>query len=312
MQVDWRKLANELGAVNIYSSHLGLAAIEEILGEDFFRQAVEYCLRLEEGWCLSEGVLRILRPLGMKHCYDIYKNSNDPEERQAAVWLLKYTSDREVLEYIPEFLADPDENIQGTIFQILDQMLFWRAIHYEDIIPILESAANHPNQEIRKLATRFVNEETIQGMNDFTEKVTGVLICELSNWKKRLKFETIHGLDLRCVPWFGQLELSFLTDKEDFDLPDAYSEEYYSKWRLDNLPYFSSEIEEATQWMQEEVEKSVASLKCTELFLSACVSALKSSKVQKILRKYNLAQNFQITVFNHNSSFPRKNYYLTS
>ena len=278
MQVDWRKLANELGAVNIYSSHLGLAAIEEILGEDFFRQAVEYCLRLEEGWCLSEGVLRILRPLGMKHCYHIYKNSNDPEERQAAVWLLKYTSDREVLEYIPEFLADPDENIQRTIFPILDQMLFWRAIHYEDIVHILESATNHPNQEIRKLVIEFGSEQIIEGMTNFIEKLIGGLIRELYHWRRRLKFETIHGFDLRCIPWHGQLEISFLTDKEDFDLSNAYSDEYYSKWRLGDLPYCNSEIEDAKQWMQGEVEKSGVSLKCTELFLNACVTALKSSK----------------------------------
>ena len=45
MQVDWRKLATEIGAVNIHGSHLSLAAIEAILGEDFFRQAVEHCLQ---------------------------------------------------------------------------------------------------------------------------------------------------------------------------------------------------------------------------------------------------------------------------
>jgi hypothetical protein len=311
MRVEWTKLAREIGAVNIYSTHLSLAAIETILGEDFFVQVVDYCISLEEGWCLAEGVLRILRPLGMKHCYNIYKTSNDREERQRAIWLLKYASDRKVLEYIPEFLADPDDNIQEIVFQILDQMLFWRAVGYEDIFPILEAAANHPNQKIRKLALGFVNEETIQGMAEFTENITGALLCELYNWKRRLKFETIHGFDLRCVPWSGQLELSFLTEKEDFDLSDAYSDEYYSKWRLDDLPYCSSKIEEAKQWMQGEVEKSGASLQYVELFLAACATALKSSKVQKILRKYNLAQGFQITVFSPNSSFPRRNYYLT-
>ena len=226
--------------------------------------------------------------------------------------ILKTPSDREVLEYIPEFLADPDENIQRTIFPILDQMLFWRAIHYEDIVHILESATNHPNQEIRKLVIEFGSEQIIEGMTNFIEKLIGGLIRELYHWRRRLKFETIHGFDLRCIPWHGQLEISFLTDKEDFDLSDAYSDEYYSKWRLGDLPYCNSEIEDAKQWMQGEVEKSGVSLKCTELFLNACVTALKSSKVQKILRKHNLAQDFQITVFTPNSSFPRKNHYLTS
>jgi hypothetical protein len=50
-------------------------------------------ITLDEGWDLAEGVSRILRPLGMKHCYKIYKTSHNLEERRRAVWLLKYTSD---------------------------------------------------------------------------------------------------------------------------------------------------------------------------------------------------------------------------
>jgi Glutamine amidotransferase class-I/HEAT repeats len=201
---------------------LSLDAIETLLGEDFFAQAVECCINLDEGWGLAEGVLRILRPLGIKHCYNIYKTSKEPEERQSAVWLLKYTSNREVLEYIPEFLADPDERIQRTVVEILDQMRFWREIDDEDLISVLESAINHPNEEVRKLAIGVVSEETIQGIADFIESLEDDLWSELYHWKKRLKFETVHGFDLRCVPWYGQLQLSFLTDREDFDLSEAY------------------------------------------------------------------------------------------
>jgi hypothetical protein len=313
MQVEWETLAKEIGAVNFYSTQLGLNTIEILLGEDFFIQAVECCIDLEEGWILAEGVLRILRPLGMKHCYQIYKTSHDLEDRRNAVALLKYTSDRQVLEYLPEFLADPDEHIQRSIIEIIDQMLFWRAITYEDIIPILELAANHPNEEVQRLAIGTVNEETIQGMAEFTKNLADALRGELYNWKRRFKFETIHGFDLRCVPWYGQLELSFLTAQEDFDLSEAYSDEYYSKWRLNDLPYCKCEIETVGEWMQKEFEKSGASLQYLEIFLSACATALKSSQVQKILRKYNLSQDFQITVFSPNqSSFPRKNFYPIS
>jgi hypothetical protein len=311
MQVEWGKLAMELGAVNLQGTHLSLAAIETLLGEDFFIQAVEYCISLEEGWGLPEGVLRILRPLGMKHCYHIYKTSHDLEKRRSAAWLLKYTSDRKVLEYIPELLADPDEQIQRMVVQILDQMLFWRAINYEDIIPLLEIAANHPNEEVQKFAIGIVNGKTIQSMTDFTAKLAAVLGKELSCWRKRLKFETIHGFDLCCVPWDGRLELSFLTAQEDFDRSEAYSDEYYSRWRLNNLPCCESEIEAVRQWMERDFEKSGASLQHLEIFLSACVTALKSSRIQKILRKYNLSQDFQITVFSPNSSFPMRNLYTT-
>jgi hypothetical protein len=113
---------------------LSLSAIETLLGEEFFIQAVECCIGLEEGWGLAEGVLRILRPLGMKHCYNIYKTSHDLEKRQSAVWLLKYTSDRKVLEYIPEFLADPNEQIQRTVIEILDQMGISKNCHHDLIL----------------------------------------------------------------------------------------------------------------------------------------------------------------------------------
>jgi hypothetical protein len=313
MQVEWGTLATEIGAVNSYSTQLGLNTIEILLGEDFFSQAVECCIDLEEGWILAEGVLRILRPLGMKHCYHIYKTSHDIEERRNAVALLKYTSDRQVLEYLPEFLADPDEHVQRSVIEIIDQMLFWRAIDYEDIIPILEAAANHPDEELRRFAIGTVKEETIQGMAEFTKNLADALRGELYHWKRRLKFETIHGFDLRCVPWNGQLELSFLTAQEDFDLSEAYSDKYYSRWRLNNLPYCKCEIEAVGKWMEREFEKSGASLQYLEIFLSACVIALKSSQIQKMLRKYNLSQDFQITVFNPNpSSFPMRNLYPTS
>lgn len=318
MQVNWEKLASEVGAGSFYSSSMGLRAIEMLLGEDFFAQAVEYCIDLDEGWMLAEGVLRILRPLGMKHCYHIYKTSHNLERRRYAVALLKYTSDRQVLEYIPEFLADPDEQIQRTVLEILDQMVFKRAIDYEDMISIMETAVNHPHEEVRKFALGAVSEDTIEGMADFTKRLEEALWHELYHWQKRLKFETIHGFDLRCVPWYGQLQLSFLTDQEDFDRSEAYIDEHYFAWRLGDLPHYRDEIETLGEWMQKEFEKSGLSLQCVELFLEACVTALRSSQIQNIFHnqdifhdKYNLSPDFQITVFSPSSSFPRRNYYST-
>ena len=308
MRIDWGKLETELGTGKFQGTQFSLDAIETILGEEFFAQAVECCINLDNGWGLAEGVLRILRPLGMKHCYTIYKTSHDLRERRSAVWFLKYTSDRGVLEYIPEFLADPDEQIQIHVIEILEQMLFWDAIDYKDIIPILEMVINHSNERVRKLATEISGEETIQGMDDFTKNLENVLQNELYRWKSRLKFETIRGLDVRCIPWHGQLELSFLTSQEDFDPSEAYGDSY-AKWRLDSLPCHGNQIESVTQWMENNFKKSRISFQSLEQFLSACTTALKSSQVQKVLNKYNRSQDFQITVFSPNSPFPRKNYY---
>jgi hypothetical protein len=177
------------------------------------------------------------------------------------------------------------------------------------MMSVLASAVDHPNEEVRKFAIGTIHEETIQGIADFTERLADGLRQVLYEWQKRLKFETIHGFDLRCVPWYGQFELSFLTAEEDFDLSEAYCAENYYKWRLNDLPHHGHEIIALGEWMQKEFEKSRVSLGCVELFLNAGVTALKSSSVQKILRKYNLSQDFRITVFSPSSSFPQKNFY---
>ncbi|WP_055074376.1 HEAT repeat domain-containing protein [Pseudanabaena sp. 'Roaring Creek'] len=312
MQVNWKKLATEIGAVDQYGTYLSLKAIEIILGEDFFAQAVKYSMSLEDGWCLSEGVLRVLRPLGMKHCYNIFKNSHDLEDRRGAVYLMKYVSDRDILNYIPEFLADPDEEIQRAIVQILDQMLFWGEIEHENIIPILESAINHPNKEVRRFAIGEVHGETIHGMDSFIENLADALWDELYRWKRRFKFETIHGFDLSCLPWHGQIKLSFQTSQEDFELSEAYSDEcewYFNTWRLGDLPCDGYKIESVKKWMKMEYEKSGMSLQCLELFLNACATAVKSYAVQNILQEYNLSPDFQVTIFNFNAAKPWKNYY---
>ena len=312
MKINWSTLAEELEAINIYFTGDGYRAIFHILGEEFFEQAVEHTLSLEEGWMLSEGVLRILAPLGMKHCYKIYKTSSDLETRRRATWLMKYIGDRSVLPHLPEFLADPDEGIQGNVIEIIDQMLFKRKIDDEDIMPLLESVLDHPNERVRTFAIGTVHEETIQGMTDFIQEFQESLSNELYHWQKRLKFETIQSFDLCCLPWFGQIELNFLTTQEDFDLGKAYEEDYYYVWRLKTLPHKGDALAKVGHWMGEEYKKSGRSLKSINFFLEAAVTVLNSSSVQKMLNHYKLSDDFKITVFNTYTAYPWKNIYVPS
>jgi hypothetical protein len=245
----------------------------------------------------------------LAHCYNIFKNSNDLEDRQSAVFFMKYVSNNDVLKHIPEFLADPDEQIQSAIVEILDRMLF-DEIEHKDIIPILESAINHPNEKVRRFAIGVVHDETILGMADFIENLSDALWDELYDWKRRFKFETIHGFDLSCLPWNGQIKLSFLTSQEDFELSDAYSEEwYFNTWRLGDLPCDGYQINSVRKWMKMEYEKCGMSLQCLELFLNACATAVKSYRVQNILQEFNLSQDFKITILNFNAAKPWRNYY---
>lgn len=308
MQVDWKRLATEIGGIDKSGTYLSKKALGIILGEEFFERAVEYTISMEAGWCLSEGVLRVLRPLGMEHCYKIYKNSNDIELRRGAVYLMQYAADREVLEYLPEFLADPDEQIQNAVIQILDRC--GEEIHDDEIIPILELAVNHPNEKIRNFAIGEVAGDPILGIPQFVEELSDALWYELHRWKSRLKFETIHGFDLQCKPWQGQIKISFLTSQEDFDLAEAYTDESYSEWRFYDLPFHNNLIKDATLWMLNEHEKSGRSLQSLEIFLEACAIAVKSFSVREVLNEFDLAGDFQITIINPSTSQPRKNYYI--
>ena len=114
---------------------------------------------------------------------------------------------------------------------------FKRKIDDEDIMPLLESVLDHPNERVRNFAIGTVHEETIQGMAGFIQEFQENLSNELHHWQKRLKFETIQAFDLCCLPWFCQIELNFLTTQEDFDRGKAYEEGHYYVWRLKNLPH---------------------------------------------------------------------------
>jgi uncharacterized protein len=141
MKVNWEELARELKSLTksgeIGGSSLGVEAIELILGRDFFEQAVEQYITFKPGFELARSVLLVIKPwTAMKYCYDIYKNTDDIEIKRSAIGLLKVISDRRVLEWLPEFLADPDEGVQNGGMGIIDQLLFWE-IHHQRCVDIL-------------------------------------------------------------------------------------------------------------------------------------------------------------------------------
>lgn len=309
MKVDWKELAEELGTVDCYTTSDGFAALFQILGEDFIAEAVNHYVSLHDGWMLAEGVLKLLKPLGMEHCYKIYKHNDDPEVRQRASYFLKYISDRGVLNYLPELLADPDENVQNNFVEILDQLLFGGLINREDVVHLLTLAVEHPNEKVRQFALGELSEELAQGLPDFAEKLGDELWSELFYWKQILKFEHIHCLDLQCLPWYGQINLSFLSAQENFDISRAFDEENFYQWRLGSLPYHGDKIQSLGQWMKTEYESSGKSLQVVNAFRSACKEAICSDQVQNILLEFNLVEDFKITMIDDNSPKPWQNLY---
>ncbi|MFM2429391.1 MAG: hypothetical protein RLZZ511_604 [Cyanobacteriota bacterium] len=163
MKVDWESLAKELGTLTDFGgelggSDLGTQAIEYVLGSEFFEQAVEHYIKCRSGAELARSVLLRLKPWsGMKHCYYIFKHSENLDDRRSAIELLRVVGDRQVLKWIPEFLSDPDQSIQSWGIGIIDQLLFWELLFDEDVKEILELALTHENQYVRGQASRLLS-----------------------------------------------------------------------------------------------------------------------------------------------------------
>jgi hypothetical protein len=80
MKVNWQELAQEVGTLTesgeIGGSSLGVEALDLILGEEFFQQAVDHYLSCKPGSELARSVLLCIKSWkSMKYCYEIYKST---------------------------------------------------------------------------------------------------------------------------------------------------------------------------------------------------------------------------------------------
>lgn len=85
----------------------------------------------------------------MQRCYSIYKTADDPEERIAAIDLLRVVADGHALPWIPEFLADAEPGIQVWGAGVLDQLLISDLIDVESCNDLLSQLEIHPNEQVR-------------------------------------------------------------------------------------------------------------------------------------------------------------------
>jgi hypothetical protein len=165
MAINWKSLAKDLGCFRqggderyeSGSSDFAKQAIATLLGEENLLAAVDYYISGEPGSELARSVLWQLRPwCAMKYCYDIYKFSENIENRISAIELLRVIADRRVLIWIEEFLSDANEGIQFWGIGIVDQLLFSQLVEYEDVQNILEKARDHKNSQVVEKAYEII------------------------------------------------------------------------------------------------------------------------------------------------------------
>lgn len=162
MKINWKHLQNQ--AINdlgdkylLGSNAYVIRAYEIVLGEDFFRSAVDQYLSGNDAGIFARHMLSEVRSfIAMDYCYEIYQTSKDIDRKSSALELLRWIANEKVLDWIPEFLYHPESDIQNYAVLIIDQMMFKKIISYDDILPILQQALNHPRDYIREKIKDFI------------------------------------------------------------------------------------------------------------------------------------------------------------
>jgi len=154
--IDWQALATRLGAFSepnaeLGSSAMARAALEEIVGPQALRDAVDHYVARAPGAELARSVLWQLHPWSaMQRCHEIFLTSPDLEARRTAIELLRVVADGRALPWIAQYLADPDPRIQFWGAGILDQLLFSSLVELDDCTSLLDAMAVHENEKIRE------------------------------------------------------------------------------------------------------------------------------------------------------------------
>lgn len=130
MPIDWRRVADEIGALNPDGTEKGAGtssgrrALELLLGEDNIRGAVDWWASGQPGAFTAEMVLRIIRStVAMNYCYEIYKTEPDTRRSGAAVFLLYEIADDRVLPWVAEFLEDASMTVRWNGVMALQNIL---------------------------------------------------------------------------------------------------------------------------------------------------------------------------------------------
>ncbi len=158
--IDWDQLEQEKQA----RRDAGLptvSVLEMVIGEDRIREAVDFYVAhaYRDSTELVLNFLRRFRPLSaMQRCYEIYRTSPNTRDRRTALSLLKDFADGHTLEWVEEFLTDPDTGIQDQGINLLDQLLFGGGIRYDEEAmerakALLSLAEEHGRPAIREMAT---------------------------------------------------------------------------------------------------------------------------------------------------------------
>jgi len=153
--IDWEQLAKNVGAIKegheSGSNTFAIEAIEQLIGEDNIREAVDYYIKGGPGAELARFVIWQIHPWSaMEYCYEIYKTDDDLERRRMAVELLRVAADSRVIPWIEEFLVDPDNGIRSWGFGIIDQLLWSELAQEHEVDELIKLAEQNSDANLQE------------------------------------------------------------------------------------------------------------------------------------------------------------------
>lgn len=146
-------------------------------------------------------------------------------------------------------------------------------------------------------------------LEEFKKRVQLNIEQELDVFRPQMNDEQVKSFNLGVFPWYGYFELSFLTTAEANSNADDFQFDIAS-WKHCNFNKFNDNthkpIHSLGLWMQAEFEKrDDGGLH----FLELCADILRQKSTREKLKKYNLADDFSLTVYNADD--PRNINYLS-
>ena len=154
--IDWSTLANRVSAftapnVEQSGSSMARAALEQIVGPELLRAAVDHYVSGAPGAELARSVLWQIHPWSaMQRCHELFLTGTDLDTRRSAIELLRVVADRRALPWITDYLADPDAQIQFWGAGIVDQLLYSGLIELEECESLLQAMSVHTHPKIRE------------------------------------------------------------------------------------------------------------------------------------------------------------------
>jgi hypothetical protein len=151
---DWTQLARDVGSLQGTSesggSKYACRAIEQLLGDERIREAVEHIVAGRPGSELAMNVLRhIESERAAQVAYEVYRASSG-DRASMAVWLIKHIAHPSTVAWVPELLADP--NVAGWGVGLLDQLLWCERVEPHEVEHLLIAAEQHAAESVREQA----------------------------------------------------------------------------------------------------------------------------------------------------------------